>query len=74
MKKARKLKRGGRPPLPEHDRKQQVTLRLDPEVLAHYRAKGRGWQTHINSDLRRLVALDEPKRQPRDRATEDSTE
>src|SRR5438128_1086763 len=36
-------------------RKQQVTLRLDPEVLAFYRAQGQGWQTALNNDLRKLA-------------------
>lgn len=32
--------------------KQQVTLRLDPDVLAKFRATGRGWQGRINAALR----------------------
>ncbi|WP_267393880.1 MULTISPECIES: BrnA antitoxin family protein [unclassified Sphingomonas] len=32
--------------------KQQVTLRLDPEVLAKFRATGRGWQARINAALK----------------------
>ena len=32
--------------------KRQVTLRLDPDVLAKFRATGRGWQTRINEALR----------------------
>lgn len=32
--------------------KRQVTLRLDPDVLAKFRATGRGWQTRINDALR----------------------
>jgi uncharacterized protein (DUF4415 family) len=35
--------------------KQQVTLRLDPEVLAYFKAKGRGWQVRINDALRSLM-------------------
>jgi uncharacterized protein (DUF4415 family) len=35
--------------------KEQVTLRLDPDVLAHFRARGRGWQTAINETLRRAI-------------------
>ena len=32
--------------------KQQVTLRLDPDVLAKFRATGPGWQTRANEALR----------------------
>lgn len=32
--------------------KQQVTLRLDREVLAKFRATGPGWQARINEALR----------------------
>ena len=54
------LRRGGRPPLPEHERKKLVTLRLAQAVLKHYRALGRGWQTQINNDLLRIATLDKP--------------
>jgi len=33
----------GRPVLAVH--RQPITLRLDPEVLARWRASGKGWQT-----------------------------
>lgn len=36
--------------------KQQVTLRLDAKILAHFKAGGRGWQTRINAALMRIVA------------------
>jgi uncharacterized protein (DUF4415 family) len=36
--------------------KQQVTLRLDRNVLAHFRRRGRGWQTRIDEALKKLVA------------------
>ena len=36
--------------------KQQVTLRLDANILAHFKASGRGWQTRINAALKRIVA------------------
>lgn len=36
--------------------KQQVTLRLSSEVLAHYRARGAGWQSRIDADLKKLAA------------------
>jgi len=34
----------------------RVTLRMDPDVLAAWRATGRGWQTRINAVLREAVA------------------
>lgn len=33
-------------------RKEQVTLRIDAEVIEWFRAKGRGYQTQINSILK----------------------
>ncbi len=48
-----KAVRRGRPRL--ESPKQQVTLRLSPKVLAYYRAKGRGWQTRIDDDLKKLT-------------------
>ncbi len=32
--------------------KQQVTLRLDPDVLTKFRATGRGWQARMNDVLK----------------------
>jgi uncharacterized protein (DUF4415 family) len=32
------------------------TLRLDPDLLKHFRKDGPGWQTRINETLRRAVA------------------
>ena len=37
--------------------KRPVSLRLDPEVLAHYRRSGRGWQSRINAVLRKAAKL-----------------
>jgi uncharacterized protein (DUF4415 family) len=37
--------------------KQLVSLRLDPDVLAHFRATGRGWQARINAALRKAAKL-----------------
>lgn len=42
--------------------KKQVSLRLSPEVIAHFKAKGRGWQTRIDETLKRAI---EPKRRKR---------
>lgn len=36
--------------------KAQVTLRLDAEVVEHFKSGGDGWQTRINAALRRAVA------------------
>jgi len=36
--------------------KEQVTLRLDANILTHFKAGGRGWQTRINAALKRIVA------------------
>lgn len=40
----------GRPTLASP--KQQVTLRLDADIVAHFRAGGRGWQGRMNEALR----------------------
>ena len=37
--------------------KVSTTLRLDPEVLAAFKADGPGWQSRINAALRRAVGL-----------------
>jgi uncharacterized protein (DUF4415 family) len=48
-----KIVRRGRPK--SANPKQQVTLRLSAEVLAHYRARGAGWQSRIDADLKKLA-------------------
>jgi uncharacterized protein (DUF4415 family)/uncharacterized DUF497 family protein len=35
--------------------KQPVNLRLDPEIIAHFKADGDGWQTRINAVLSKHV-------------------
>jgi uncharacterized protein (DUF4415 family) len=40
----------GRPPLAVT--KQPVTIRLDPDVIAKFKATGKGWQSRINEALR----------------------
>ncbi len=37
--------------------KQAVKLRLDADVLAHFRATGPGWQTRINAALRKVARI-----------------
>ena len=44
----------------KEDRKLLTSLRLDPDVLAHFKADGQGWQGRINAFLRR--ALEKPSR------------
>lgn len=47
------LIRRGRPPLDAP--KRQVTLRLSPEVIDHFKAGGPGWQTRIDDALRQVI-------------------
>lgn len=43
---------------PSVDRpKQQVSLRLDPDVIAAYKRTGKGWQGRINDILRKAAKL-----------------
>jgi uncharacterized protein (DUF4415 family) len=37
--------------------KKLVSLRLSPDVLAHYKSKGPGWQTTIDETLRKAAKL-----------------
>jgi len=41
--------------------KEQVSIRLDSEVLSALRATGRGWQTKINEVMRDWVAKHHPR-------------
>lgn len=43
----------GRPP--KEDRKVAVKLRLDPDVVAHFKETGRGWQSRMNAKLREAL-------------------
>jgi len=42
----------GRPALTPEERKEQVALRIDRDVIAWYRAQGAGWQTRMNAVLK----------------------
>ena len=42
----------GRPLKAPEDRKEQIALRVDREVLEWYRAQGIGWQTRMNAVLK----------------------
>lgn len=55
-----RLVRRGRPPSAE--KTQQVTLRLDPAVLAGLRATGPGWQTKANAVLKTWLANQKRRR------------
>jgi len=47
-----------RPGRPKSDAPKLATsIRLDPDVLEHYRAMGPGWQTRINKTLRKAAGL-----------------
>jgi uncharacterized protein (DUF4415 family) len=37
--------------------KEAVNIRLDPEVVAYFRAGGPGWQSRINEALRKAAGL-----------------
>ena len=50
------LTRVGRPPQGAAA-KAQVTLRLDPDVIAKFRADGPGWQSRMNAALRKAAGL-----------------
>lgn len=53
---AESIKRGrGRPPA--ENPKQQVTLRLDADVIERFKSGGPGWQSRINDELRKAVGL-----------------
>jgi uncharacterized protein (DUF4415 family) len=59
--------RRGRPPLGETS-KEQVTLRIDADVIARFRASGAGWQSRINEVLRRSAAALDVKSRPATRS------
>jgi uncharacterized protein (DUF4415 family) len=37
--------------------KEQVTLRIDQDVLEHFQSNGPGWQERINAALRKAAGL-----------------
>lgn len=49
--------RGQRGPQVSKPRKQQVSLRLDPDIVAHFKKRGPGWQSRINATLRKALKL-----------------
>ena len=52
-----KTARRGRPPMPEAEKKQQVTMLLDKDVITYFKKEGRGWQTRANEALRKAAGL-----------------
>jgi len=50
----RKVVRRGRPA--GTAKKQAISIRLDRDVLMHFRKAGPGWQVRINETLRRSMA------------------
>ena len=44
----------GRPPIANP--KVSTTIRLSPDVIRHFKAGGRGWQTRIDAALREWIA------------------
>lgn len=50
-----KLIRAGRPR--SENPKMALKLRIDPDVVEHFRATGPGWQTRINDTLRKAAKL-----------------
>lgn len=50
----RQIIRRGRPP---GSAKTQVSLRLDNEVIAAFRAQGPGWQSRMNEALRKAAGV-----------------
>jgi uncharacterized protein (DUF4415 family) len=37
--------------------KRAVSIRLDPDVVAHFQKEGPGWQSRINAALRKVAGL-----------------
>jgi uncharacterized protein (DUF4415 family) len=49
--------RGQRGPQKSKPVKSQLTLRLDPDLVAHFRSLDPGWQARINEALRKAAGL-----------------
>lgn len=52
-----RLVKPGRPPLPEDQKKQRVTMYLDRDVVERLKEGGKGWQTRANERLRDALGL-----------------
>lgn len=53
-------KRGGRPL--GSGNKKLLSIRLDTDIINHFKDTGEGWQTRINDALARVVKEEEKKR------------
>lgn len=42
--------------------KERITIRIDADIAAHFRATGPGWQTRLNDALRNAIALESNRR------------
>jgi len=49
--------RGQRGPQKSKPVKTQLTLRLDPDIVEHFKATGPGWNARINDALRKAAGL-----------------
>ncbi|HTV70416.1 MAG TPA: BrnA antitoxin family protein [Rhizobiaceae bacterium] len=49
------IRRRGRPL--SANPKQAIKLRIDPDVVEHFKAEGPGWQSRMNKALRRAAGL-----------------
>ncbi|MYD35592.1 MAG: BrnA antitoxin family protein [Dehalococcoidia bacterium] len=47
------LRRRGKQKAPT---KEKVTMRLDADIVAHFRESGKGWQTRLNDALRQVIS------------------
>jgi uncharacterized protein (DUF4415 family) len=57
------MKRGrGRPKV--ENPKARVSLRLDPKIVAAYKAMGEGWQTRINEALAQALGQQKTRKRP----------
>lgn len=41
--------------------KERITIRLDADVVAHFRATGKGWQTRLNDALKKQIRQDKKR-------------
>jgi uncharacterized protein (DUF4415 family) len=53
---AESIKRSRGRPAVEKPR-QQISIRLDPDVIERFKAKGKGWQSDVNEALRKHLGL-----------------
>jgi uncharacterized protein (DUF4415 family) len=49
--------RGQRGPQRSKPVKEHVSLRLDPDIIAHFKKSGPGWQSRLNATLRKALKL-----------------